>query len=63
MSDACRLRVREELTWSRVGKKFEALYQELAVSEPTASSLVSSVVGQKVKNPRGAGTVSLESEA
>ena len=63
MSDAGRLRVQEELTWSRVGKKFEALYQELAVSEPTASSLASPVVGQKVKNPRGAGTVSLEREA
>jgi glycosyltransferase involved in cell wall biosynthesis len=63
MSEACRIRVQDELNWSRVGKEFEALYQELAGSEPNAPSLASSVVGQKVENPRGAGTVSLEREA
>jgi glycosyltransferase involved in cell wall biosynthesis len=63
MADACRLRIKEEFNWSRLGQAFENLYQELASPEPDVASLAPAGVGQNVENQRKSGSVSLEREA
>lgn len=62
MAIASRGRVQNELNWWRVGKEFEALYQEVVGSESGAPVLTPARLAQGARNPQGAGKVSLGRE-